>query len=357
MSQLTTPTQNPLPTIELTKKAIACHQLGPWGSMTNLAEEFGVSRKTAYQYLNKGHDLLEQALNPPEPPTGKIYADLQVDRTHLERSIIALYTETPNAYRRIVNQIEVLFNCHVSFGLIHQVINEACRRAKAFNNLVDLRLISHVALDEMFYHQTPILGGVDLDSTYIFALEHAAGRTGDDWAKLLRRLKSKQHFDPCVVVKDAGSGLYDGVSRELPQAQQRDDIFHAQMKMSDLRRKLEKKALAALSAEWELEQALNPDLKTQPKPKIKGKKTRKQRKKNRRSLAQQLVHCRKRAEKLVALHDSFEQLCLKARDWMEFVDIEAGKIRTGAECAAGLKSVSTRMKELQDDRVDKVQTT
>lgn len=343
MTQFVLPKKdNPLPTLELTKKAIACHEVGEWGSMTKLAETYNVSRKTAYHYLHKGQEILEQAFEPPEISPEKIYAELKVDRSHLERSIISLYTETPNAYRRIVNQIEIIFGIHISFGLIHQVITQASQKAREFNKSVSLGGIHHVALDEMFYHQTPILGGVDLESGYIFALEHAEGRTGDDWVKLLERLKTEQFLDPDGVIKDAGSGLRDGVSRAFPNAQQRDDIFHAVQKMYDLQGKLEKKALAALSSEWELELAL----KTQAKEK--------KRKKNTRSLAQRLRQCRKQAVKLVDLHDRFEVLCREARDWMEFINLSACKLRSGAECAAGLKSVATCMKALGDERINKV---
>jgi len=324
----------------LIKKAVASHVKPEWGGVTRLSEEFGVSRKAVYQARDKGLELIDQGCEEEAEGHGKLYSVVKVDRRRLERAIISLYIETPNSIRGIINQLHVIYGIHVSFGFIQEVLIQANSQAQTFNESVGLSSITHCALDEMFSQGDPVMAGIDLDTRYLFLLEHSAGRSGDEWASVLERLKTNQRFDPDVVVKDAGTGLRDGVGRSFPNAQQRDDLFHALDRMNETRFFYERRALKLINEEWEAEKAVANA----------GKRG------NKRALAQKYRRCRERADAVMKLHDEFDALCKQARLFLDFVDPDTGAILTGAECEAGLKHVADRMKALAGSRIRKTAT-
>jgi hypothetical protein len=49
------------------------------------------------------------------------------------------------------------------------------------------------------------------------------------------------------VVKDAAQGIAQGVSRVFPDAEQRDDCFHAFYRMAKLKQYLERRGYGAIS--------------------------------------------------------------------------------------------------------------
>ena len=54
-----------------------------------------------------------------------------------------------------------------------------------------------------------------------------------------------------MVVKDAARGIAAGVSEVFPHAEQRDDCFHVLYEMNKARRRLERRAYAAIEREGE----------------------------------------------------------------------------------------------------------
>ena len=104
----------------------------------------------------------------------------------------------------------------------------------------------------------PVLAGVDLDSGYLFGLSLSATRDGEAWAELLREGQC-QGLELSVVVKDAAKGIAAGVSEVFPHAEQRDDCFHVLYEMNKVRRRLERRAYAAIEREGEAPGAIGQD--------------------------------------------------------------------------------------------------
>jgi hypothetical protein len=78
----------------------------------------------------------------------------------------------------------------------------------------------------MFSQGDPVLAGVDLDSGYLFSLAHEQKRDALTWQQALRQA-AEQGMSPQTVIKDGAKGIAKGVSLVYPNAQQRDDVFHA----------------------------------------------------------------------------------------------------------------------------------
>jgi transposase-like protein len=65
----------------------------------------------------------------------------------------------------------------------------------------------------------------------------AETRGGEDWAEVLKQGQD-QGLNLVVVVKDAAKGIEAGVSEVFPQAEQRDDCFHALYELNKVRRRV-----------------------------------------------------------------------------------------------------------------------
>ena len=157
----------------------------------------------------------------------------------------------PNAIRPIEGLLPIMYpGVRLSYGTIQSMLIGAEAKARAFNARADVSGVSAGALDEMFSQGEPVLAGVDLDSGYLFALELHATRSGADWAQVLNQAKV-QGLDLSVVVKDAAKGIEAGVREVFPEAEQRDDCFHALYEANKVRRRLEQRAYGAIAREVE----------------------------------------------------------------------------------------------------------
>jgi hypothetical protein len=247
------------------------------GAKTALSEQFGVSRPTVYEAAATAEAVLERHFE--QHAAGVVY--VEVDEAQLQRAVIALRATAPNSRRAIEDRVPVLYpGQHLSYGKVQQLLVEAESQAQRFNRQADLAAIQASALDELFSQGDPVLAGIDLNSGYVFALTGCERRAGNDWAEVLRQGQA-QGLALEIVVKDAAKGIAAGVHEVFPQAEQRDDCFHAHYKMHKVRRRLERRAYAAIQQEQDAARKL-----TQLHA-----KDRKQRRQQQQKLAWARRHC------------------------------------------------------------------
>jgi len=91
-----------------------------------------------------------------------------------------------------------------------------------------------------------VLAGLDLDSGFLFSLALCASRGKEEWVEVLQGAQ-KQGLELEKVVKDAAQGIASGVTEVFPDAEQRDDCFHALYKMGRIKIYLERRAYGAIS--------------------------------------------------------------------------------------------------------------
>ena len=311
--------------IELATAAVA--QEGMYGSITSLSEEFGVSRPTVYAAGETAVQVLDAHFerNPDKPGGAWVW----VDDAQLQRAIIGLRAGSPTGIRPIEDQLEIVYPgvSIPSYGTIQKILVGAEEKSAQFNGNVDLSNLKEGAVDEMFSQGDPVLAGVDLDSGYLFLLSHEISRKGEDWARLLNICRG-QGLDLEVVVKDAARGIAAGIDAVFPEAEQRDDCFHAHYEMGKVLRVLEQRALAAIEREIEAEE--------QGKPEIE--------------------QVRDQCQQAMELHDAFEQAMRDVQEAMEFVNLETGCIQTADQMQKSIEAAALKMKALPDDRCVKVGT-
>jgi len=309
-----------------------------YGTKTALARQYGVSRPTVYAAGETGRTVMEEHFARAEE--GEEVVWVRVDRAQLERAIVAMRVVAPNSIRAIEALVPIVYpDVERSYGWIQGICAEAEAKGAEFNQRVDLSAIQAGALDEMFSQGDPVLASVDLDSGHLFSLWRRESRGGDDWAEVLRLAKA-QGLELEVAVKDAAGGIAAGVTEVYPDADQRDDCFHAKYETGKVRRRLEQKAYGAIHLEMEAEQAVD-----KASRKIGG---------NVRKAAGQLASVRTKCREAIERFDAFDRAAQKASDAMEFVDLEKGHIRRAEEIRTGIESAATSMQESTFEPAQKV---
>ena len=235
---------SPSDKFDLLLKSVACQV---HGAITSLANEFSLSRKTLYSVRDSILNLFKELSSEKMPP--KDMRCIDVDKSLLRRTIVALSMTSPNSISAIGEQISIIYpGFSVSFGYVQKVIAQAQENAALFNKTVSLCNIKNIALDEMFSQGAPVLGGIDLDSGYLFSLSHEGSRDGPTWARGIKEAKN-QGMEPKCVVKDGVKGIAKGVELTFDKIEQRDDAFHAIYLATKARLKLERKAYSYIAYE------------------------------------------------------------------------------------------------------------
>ena len=285
------------------------------GTVSELSRQFGLSRPTLYQAREVASEVLTEHFAKDEAEQQAVR--VMVDEAQLRRTLVALRVMAPNAIRPIEELLPIMYpGVRISYGKVQSILAQAEDAASGFNKTVELSAITAGALDEMFSQGDPVLGGVDLDSGYLFALQLRATRSGQDWADVLSQSKA-QGVALSVVVKDAAKGIEAGVREVFPDAEQRDDCFHVLYEMNKLRRRLEQRAYGAITAEQEVEQGL--------------RKIRARDQDKRREHKRKMVGARQRCQQAIERFDLFDGALKQVREALEYVDLDSGQLRTGEQ--------------------------
>ena len=309
------------------------------GSKTALSETYEISRSTVYAVGAAAESVLRSHFETPLLQGAAV--DVRVDDAQLRRAVplatrarlvVALRVLAPNAIRPIEDLVPLLYpGVKVSYGTIQQMLVEAEGRAARFNAQVSLGGVEAGALDEMFSQGEPVLAGVDLDSGYLFGLSLSATRDGEAWAGLLREGQA-QGLGLSVVVKDAARGIAAGVSEVFPHAEQRDDCFHVLYEMNKARRRMERRAYAAIEREGEALGRLG--------------KIRAYDKARRRKAKRALSSARRGCAEAIGRFDAFEAALDTLRGALECVDIHTGELHRPEHVEALIEQVARRIESL-----------
>jgi hypothetical protein len=200
---------------------------GRWGAISQRAREVGCSREAMYQQAQR----VEQAV-AWEQAGGPSRAELLAENQRLHddnRALWALLDEagtisqalqqqfaaTATAMGLSLTQIVRLLALLLpqrgvpSRATVGRWVEHASRRARGILAVVDQACQAWVltlCLDEIFFHQEPVLVAVEPHSMAWVAGQRGPDRTGDSWCQLLRQWPGLQR-----VVSDAGTGLARGV--------------------------------------------------------------------------------------------------------------------------------------------------
>jgi len=236
---------------ESDRKDLAIQALAQSATISDLAARHGVSRKFVYQQTHKAVGALDDAFLSATPDDEVLF-EVAVTKAWLHQVIVGLTLICHSSYRGVVEFLRDLLGVPVSLGSVHHVLQSATLQAGVINREQDLSGIRVGLHDEIFQGATPVLAGVDAQSTYCYLLAAEQRRDADTWGVHLLDA-AQQGLDPDYTIADAGQGLRAGQRAAWGDTPCHGDVFHIQHQCEGLATTLSRLAKGATSRRKTLE--------------------------------------------------------------------------------------------------------
>jgi hypothetical protein len=255
-------------------------QGGFYGVVTDLANAYNTNRQRVY-------DILDRVLAAfhPKPPgptpnpaeaTEKRNGELETENTGLLARVQELEAKQENSVevtrQRVRDLSLTLAVLPVSYRDIRDVVGVAygekyapseatlCGMVQDYGVIAGLILLheevtskfSSACVDEIFFHQIPILTVVDPASMTVGACERSQDRTGESWHAVLSHFPNLDY-----IISDQAKGIARGIylTAETPGTiQHQRDLYHFLIEVSRTTRRLEtglEKLLKAEEQAWQ----------------------------------------------------------------------------------------------------------
>ncbi len=224
---------------------------GVYGVVTDLARALGTSRQLIYTLENKVLGAVEGALTPRKPGPRAVPHALEVDREHLDRSIVTLALVAHGAQRPIAESLGIILGVEPSLGYVNEVLDRACKAAAGFNDGLRLPLTrAQVAADELFAVGEGHLVAVEHKSLVILCLQQSERVDEVVWQRRFTDLEGKG-VQLARVASDGGKAIAAAVAK-LAGADHQLDPWHALRHVGRAVGVLERAAYKAIGREEEL---------------------------------------------------------------------------------------------------------
>jgi hypothetical protein len=188
----------------------------PRGVITQLSEEYAVTRQTIYAIGNAGERVLLEGLEPgshgPQPQERTI----QVDRNRLVRGAVVLAGEGVSQ-RGVPRCLSEMLDIELSPSWVNGELAKAEAAAATINADWQPAVGETLSGDEIYANGLPNLLVVGNDSLYIYALTRQPDCDGDTWGCVLLDAPETPQF-----ASDAGKGLEAGAQRAKIEVHQLD---------------------------------------------------------------------------------------------------------------------------------------
>jgi hypothetical protein len=214
-------------------------------AITNLADQFNVSRKFVYQQKTRAEAALDDAF-APQRDDDEVLFHLPVTKRWLRQLVLGLVLICHSPLRGVVELLRDLFDYPISLGSVFNIVKAVVATAQKQNRAQDLSPVRVGAHDEIFQARQPVLVGIDALSTYCYLLSLEDCRDADTWGVRLLELHERG-FDPDYVVADAGNALRAAQAEVLPGTPCRSDVLHALLEVSEVVTKLDNRAYAVMT--------------------------------------------------------------------------------------------------------------
>jgi len=216
------------------RKQLALDIIKQTQPIKELAKTNQVSRKFVYRQRDKAMEAVNDAFEPSAKDK-KILFYLPVTVTWICQLVLCLVLHCRGNHRGVQQVLADAFDYKMSLGTIHNIVDDAKRKAKNINNQQDLSNIKLAAQDEMFHYNKPILSGIDIRSLYCYLLNLEQDREFDTWAIHLLDLK-KQGLNPERMFGDDASAIQAAHRYVFPHVPYDIDNFHIIRDMINMRR-------------------------------------------------------------------------------------------------------------------------
>jgi len=293
-----------------------------WGTVTDFAAEYAISRQTVYKIAAAGEQVLIDGLEPgphgPQPREKTIC----VDRNRLVRGAVVLTGEGVSQ-RGVPRCLSEMLDTDLSPSWVNGELAKVEAAAVTVNAAWQPAVNETLSGDEIYSNDSPNLLVVGNDSLYIYALTRQPDCDGDTWGCVLLDAPDTPQF-----ASDAGKGLEAGAKRAEIESHQL-DWDHLLRPMWGHASRLEKQAYAAIE---KVEERVDKfDQANTPK-----------RMANHFAAWERLSAD---AEEKIARYDAFLALARQVDTQFALTDLESGRVRDPVAGAESLRSVGEQLRE------------
>jgi hypothetical protein len=239
------------------RQNLALQALAGTQSITDLADEFDVSRKFIYQQSTIAEQALANAFDRP-PTDDDVLFQLPVTKAWLRQLTLGLVLSCHSPLRGVVELLRDVFDYDISLGSVFNTVKSAVAPARQHEQAQDLSRVRIGAHDEIFQAGKPVLVGVDALSSYCYLLSQEEHRDKDTWA--IRLLEAQDRgLHPDFTIADAGDALRSAQAQVMPDVPCRSDVFHALQEVTEVTTKLANRATEVMATCNRLERKLVRD--------------------------------------------------------------------------------------------------
>jgi hypothetical protein len=228
------------------RRQLALDAMNPSISVTDLSDQHKVSRKFVHQQKNKAAKAVNDSFDTGDKKKGEVLFYLPVTFAWLCQFILCLVFHCRANHRGIQKLLRDTFDHEISFGAIHNIIEDAKSKAKTLNEQQDLSNIKLAAQDEMFHYNKPVLTGIDIPSLYCYLLRAEKDREFDTWGTHLLDLKDRG-LSPDRVFGDDAKAIRAAHKYVFPETPYDLDNYHIIQEMMDMRRFFRNKLKSAIT--------------------------------------------------------------------------------------------------------------
>ena len=146
------------------RQGLALQALAGTFTITQLADDAGVSRKFIYQQISLAQEALDEAFTP-ETPDDRVLGELRVTKAWLRQVVVSLVLTCRSSYRGIREFFSDCLDQSISLGTVSNTVHDAVAQARIYNERQSLAGVGVGLLDEIFQNGQPVLVGIDAHST------------------------------------------------------------------------------------------------------------------------------------------------------------------------------------------------
>ena len=216
-----------------------------WGRVTELAQEYGVSRKFLYELRDKASKSVVEALTAKEPGRKANSNMVEIDDGFIRRAIAVSLSVVPGTIRSVQVLLDLLFEVHRSTGYISQTAKKIGQDALEYNQGLSLPILALAEADEIFQGHKPCLTLVEGRSFLVLSLSAQEHRDATTWGSVLLDVQ-KQGVHLVDVASDGALGIQAGVKEVSVHIPLRPDLFHLIREAHRVTQRLEKRAYTAI---------------------------------------------------------------------------------------------------------------
>jgi len=213
---------------------------GIYGKMTQMAQEYHISRTFLYQLIWAANLQLETLFSEQKPL-------VQAPQPLLEPLILLLRLEGKCSIPSIASILKHFQYQPNSVGYLSECFQNYGGSLPSTLSMAEQKVVFYLS-DEIFARHQPILVTIDAQSTAILNIQLASDRSAQTWQAHFEDLDN-HCFHSIGLASDRGLGLVAGYHAACQDARWVCDLFHEFQDLFARRHQLERTAYAAIAKE------------------------------------------------------------------------------------------------------------